>query len=663
MLDTTVPSVLDDRREEEEQEQEQVVQSLLRSAEQPFYRRTQHLFNMLDRDLNGRLTVMELIRFNQFLYWQEVCVFVMGKLCSSSALPILQFAVNTTRQMVTDYGIEHHEITFDQIVFWYLSRGDSIFNESFYHLPSEDMKAMFDRIQSAGNSQASSDFQLSIRSVIGNVLDSNHSTQHEIDLDRMKITGQDGQENQSIPRTDVETSLSLVNSTENTMDHSIHNSAGNAISSASFSNPRDMQDLNYENKYDRFKFSQPHNLINYLVRLYQPIQFNPPLYSIISSMRIEKGYLEQSLLQAGMDNSASELDSNERSEIIRIFGSLCEFACQSTEKHELDILSLRLLFILLDGLKKADMEIDVVTTLVDVIRDPLVPSLIPKMHLQSICRLLVTLLSDVKITEGENGMFILSIRSQSPISPSQEMVAKHILDRFLTFATPCRIEIPSIKQKLEQEFAAGYAREGASVNAYEGGFSELVKSVLQTLLLQLREESPRERLILQLLYQFTELHPKLSPSITIEDFLCSSKSAIQSIIFEEEAFPLTSMDIAMLTGFQSRTQAFLHLHLSDISDDKGREEKVNCVDGRQDDALENTDRLLSTKVPMEEHVDIFSRDRSLGILIRVCIIHLISILLRCRHFLTLLVHVARIGKTTSFADTSFSYSSSCVHIV
>lgn len=622
-LDTAVSSVLDDRWEEEEEEQ--FVQSLLRSAEKPFDRRVQQLFDMLDRDLNGRLAVMELIRFNQLLYWQEVCVFVMGKLCSSSALPILQFAVNTTRQMVTDYGIEYHEITFDQILFWYLYRGDSIFNESFYHLPSEDVKAMFDRIPSASTSQASSDFQLSIRSIIGNMLDPTPRTQDEIDMDRMEITVQDGQANQSIPRTDVEASLPLITSIENTMDHSINNSSEHAISSASYPTPGDVQDqnLNYQNQNQNqnlCKLSQPSNLINCLARLYQSIQFNLPLNSIIPSMCTEKGRLEQSLLQTGMDNSACELDSGERREIIRAFGRLCEFACQSIEKHELDVLSLRLLFILLDGLSKADVETDVAPTLVDVIRDPLVPSLIPKMHLQSVCRLLVTLLSDVKITEGENERFVLSVRSQSPISPSQERVAKHILDRFLAFAAPCRVEIPSMKQTLEQEFATGYPREGASVNAYEGGFSELVKSVFQTILLQLREQSPRERLILQLLYQFTELHPKLSSNITIEDFLCSSKSVFQSAIFEEEAFPLTSMDIAMLTGFQSKTQTFLHLHPHSpcISNDRGGEEKGNCRDESQVDTLENTDRPLSAEVSMGEHVDLFSRDRSLGILIRVC---------------------------------------------
>ena len=112
-------------------------------VELPFSKRIHFLFTLFDENGDGFLTVNQLTLLLQVLYWQEMCVFAVGKLCSINLPFILLFGRNTAHQMMADYLINHNSVSFSQILFWLLNRGDSIFNEGFYRNPSPRILSSF----------------------------------------------------------------------------------------------------------------------------------------------------------------------------------------------------------------------------------------------------------------------------------------------------------------------------------------------------------------------------------------------------------------------------------------------------------------------------------------------------------------------------------------
>ena len=126
-------------------EREELYDAFIQCVDQPFHQRFHELFACLDIDGNGDgyLSTDGCLLLIQLLYWQELCVFVMGAMCISSELPFVQFAARITRQIITDYFGSNGQITRDQILFWLTNRGDSIFNEIFYHLPSATISTVF----------------------------------------------------------------------------------------------------------------------------------------------------------------------------------------------------------------------------------------------------------------------------------------------------------------------------------------------------------------------------------------------------------------------------------------------------------------------------------------------------------------------------------------
>lgn len=126
--------------------------SFLQVVELPFTKRLHFLFTLFDENKDGLLTVNQLVLLLQVLYWQEICVFTMGKLCSMNQPFFLLFGRSIAQQIMADYLIHRNAVSFSQILFWLMNRGDSIFNEGFYHNPSPDVLAVFNTSSDSSNS-------------------------------------------------------------------------------------------------------------------------------------------------------------------------------------------------------------------------------------------------------------------------------------------------------------------------------------------------------------------------------------------------------------------------------------------------------------------------------------------------------------------------------
>ena len=118
-------------------------------VELPFPKRIRFLFTLFDDNDDGFLTVSQLILLLQVLYWQEICVIAVGKLCPINQSFILLFGRSIAHQIMTDYLINRDSVSFSQILFWLMNRGNSIFNDAFYHNPSPQILASFNTSESS----------------------------------------------------------------------------------------------------------------------------------------------------------------------------------------------------------------------------------------------------------------------------------------------------------------------------------------------------------------------------------------------------------------------------------------------------------------------------------------------------------------------------------
>ena len=73
-------------------------------------------------------------RILQSLLWEEVCVFGTGKLIPSTLFIFPYYSKLVVTHMALDYLIQGDTISFDQVFFWLINRGDAFFRDLMSHL-------------------------------------------------------------------------------------------------------------------------------------------------------------------------------------------------------------------------------------------------------------------------------------------------------------------------------------------------------------------------------------------------------------------------------------------------------------------------------------------------------------------------------------------------
>ena len=660
-------------------EREELYDAFVQSVDQPFHQRFRELFSCLDVDGNGDgyLSTDECLLLIQLLYWQELCVFVMGTMCISSELPFVQFAARITRQIITDYFGSNGQITRDQILFWLINRGDSIFDETFYHLPSATISTVFQlpsseqgeliRVPNSLLISKEAFFTTSVEDGMnreenerteiikeefvdgngnGNENDGEREGEHEHTQSELSPTNPDHKPNDIKEEVNANVENGIDGMTIETIGvlttpcvETPFSVGSSSISSSPLQSSEDEQEQEQEQEQEHKEEEENEETVTsyrkemvYCLRyLYQSLRnhwkSNISLRSILEKEEMTGATVLWSVVETHLQQLVKikdeEQDEEEEEEVIgwiQVFGKVLRMIVQPDQKNQVEVLSLRILFTLLDGLLESDVDTQVQSLLL-VLRDPAIPNFIPKATLIILTNLLIRLLVPVPLLQSNHHEVIFSLNAQSFAGPIHENAVNCLLGSLLAFASPRRIESPFIHNVIEQTYATGSNElEKKKMDDYEGILTELANVVLHLFFRTISQTTPANLIFTQLFYLLMDPHPDhhfplvdTSSTSSLDVFMeyLHKEFSLEEEEEEEEGrnYVLTPKDVAVLTGSKVGTTRLL----------LRRSTTNRCFNSSSLQLSQSIVEIgLSPSQELEEsHVDIFSRDSALGIIIRV----------------------------------------------